>query len=463
MSYSRQLITDITDHISTPLREFFETQKNILSFPSDTLQHSVAEVMNSYFDGESEKYSLSQKILTVKKSRYRKKLRWHKTYLNDYNTYPLTSPDHPAAHIIRVAKTVTPAEYRQMYGTMSLEEIVQQNHDQEEEWFRDPDSMLIAYPAIKRIAPSRIYLAFRVDLITDIWDYITKSLDGNIGAFTSRFPEDLIPLPIFSAKQYKEEMAPDSDLLENKTYDDDGREVLLMTVNPTEAKTNPIMTMDSMDRNIFSALLARTRNSFYSDKKIVINLTDLCRSVIGRPKVNSLEKERIKNRVQKFTDYSYTFRKDGQLISFNFFDNVVIKEGDSGEETVAVTVGDYIHSAVVEQKVISVLSGEMMALENKLSQVIFYAIQKERIKAVQSSKSSGMLSYSTFFMSARFPSSNKKKNMKEIRAALDEFVNKKIAIRSYSIDGDVFRINFIPMSEDEMEDLNLERNRLVLE
>ena len=74
-----------------------------------------------------------------------------------------------------------------------------------------------------------------------------------------------------------------------------------------------------------------------------------------------------------------------------------------------------------------------------------------------------MISYATFFMSARFPSSNKKKNMKEIRAALDEFVNKKIAIKSYSIDGDIFWINFIPMSEDEMEDLNLERNRLVLE
>ena len=374
MSYSRQLITDIADHICTPLREFFEVQKDILGFPSSTLQQAVEEVMKFYFGGEYEKASLIQKTWTIKKSRNRKKLRWYNTYMADYDTYPLTSPDHPAAHIIQVARTVSPTEYRRMYGTMSLEEIVQQNHDQVEAWYRDLDSMLIAYPSIKRIAPARIYLAFRMDLILEIWGYILKTLDGNIEAFTSAFPEDLIPLPIFSAKQYKEEMAPDSDLLENKTYDDDGREVLRMTVNPTEAKTNPIMSMDAVDRNIFSVLLARTRNSFYTDKKIVINLTDLCKTVSGRPKVNKAEKERIKNRVQKFTDYSYTFKKDGQLISFNFFDNVVIKEGEGGEETVAVTVGDFIHSAVVEQKVISVLSGEMMALENKLSQVIFYAI-----------------------------------------------------------------------------------------
>ena len=52
--------------------------------------------------------------------------------------------------------------------------------------------------------------------------------------------------------------------------------------------------------------------------------------------------------------------------------------------------------------------------------------------------------------------------MKEIRTALDEFVAQGIAIKSYVVEGDIFIIQFIPLSAAEKDDLNLENNRWVI-
>lgn len=461
--YSRQLIAEITDHLNPVLKDFFDVKKNILEFPAATLASAVEDAMNYYFEGETAKENLIARMTVVRKSRNRKKSRWYKTYIDDMANMSLDDKDHPAASVIIMAKTLSPAEYKAVFGDKNINDILKDELKKTEDWIADLESPLTSFPSISRFTSGSIYKSFRTDLILDIWNYILENLDGNIESYMNRFPENLIVLPLFSARQFKAPMTQEGDLLKNTVYDEDGKEILSMTVNPREAKSNPIKIMDAVDRQIFATLLSRIKNSFYYDKKIAMPLNELAKSVTGRKKCNDEEKDRIKKRLLKFTDYSYSYREGKKMYSFNFFDNIAIDDGGGGEATVVCTFGEMLHDSVVQQKLVSVNSNEMRSLENKLSQVLFFAMQKERISAVQKGVLNGFISYSGFLQIARFPSSSKRKNMKEISTALDEFVNQKIAISSYSVDGDIFNISFLPMSDEEIEDLNLENNRWVLE
>ena len=98
----------------------------------------------------------------------------------------------------------------------------------------------------------------------------------------------------------------------------------------------------------------------------------------------------------------------------------------------------------------------MYSLKNKLSEVILFALQKERVSAYQSGNLEGVVSYPSILQAARFSTTNQKKNIKEISTALNEFVTKNIIIESYKLEGDCFYLKFYPMSPDELADLNLE-------
>ena len=458
--YSRQLIAEITDNLNPALRDFFELKKNIFEFPVLSLTQAVADAMDYYYAGDTAREDLNARMIVIRKSMKRKRSRWYQSYQNDIKTYSIDSKKHPAAMLVQAAKTMTPENYHNLYGEKSIQMLVDEEAKRTEKWYSDSDSPLIAYPYIAKFTCGSIYKSFRTDLIIDIWRYLQETLDGNIESFMNRFPENLISLPLFGAKQFKPNMEEDGDLLKDTVYNEDGSEILTLSVNPRESQSNPIKIMDSTDRMLFGVLLSRIKNNFYYDKKISIPLNELSRAITGRKKCNGEQKERIRQRLLKFTDYSYSFTDNKKLYSFNFFDNVSIDAG--GEETVICTFGEMLHDSVVRQKLISVTANEMRSLENKLAQVIFFAMQKERISAAQKGDLEGIISYPVFLQIARFPTANKRKNVKEIITALDEFVAQKIAIESYTVEGDIFKIRFIPLSDEERDDLNLENNRWII-
>ena len=458
--YSRQLIAEIAENINPLLRDFFEYKKDVFEFPVPSITQAVTDAMNYYYKGDTAREDLSARMLVIKQSRKKKRIRWYRSYQEDIKLYSIDSKKHPAAMAVQAARAMTPDSYRNIYGEKTIQMIVDEEAARTEQWFLDPDSPLVAYPYIGKFTCGSIYKSFRADLIIDIWRYLQDTLDGNIESFMNRFPENLISLPLFTARQFHAKMEEEGELLKDVVYDEEGAELLTLTVNANEGQGNPVKIMDATDRMLFAVLLSRIKNSFYYDKKVSMPLSELARAITGRKKCNSEQKERIRQRLLKFTDYSYSFTDDKKMYSFNFFDNVSIDAG--GEETVVCTFGEMLHDSVVRQKLIGVTANEMRSLENKLAQVIFFAMQKERISAAQKGDLEGIVSYSVFLQIARFPTANKRKNMKEIRTALDEFVAQGIAIKSYVVEGDIFIIQFIPLSAAEKDDLNLENNRWVI-
>ena len=70
-------------------------------------------------------------------------------------------------------------------------------------------------------------------------------------------------------------------------------------------------------------------------------------------------------------------------------------------------------------------------------------------------------SYTYFQKIVRFKLKNKKKNMQLIQESLQEFVENQIAIKHFELRNGIFIIQFLPLSDAEIEDLNFDRTKLI--
>ena len=70
-------------------------------------------------------------------------------------------------------------------------------------------------------------------------------------------------------------------------------------------------------------------------------------------------------------------------------------------------------------------------------------------------------SYTYFQTIVRFKLKNKKKNLQLIQESLQEFVDNNIVIDSFELKNGVFIINFLPLSEAEIQDLNFDKTKMI--
>ena len=70
-------------------------------------------------------------------------------------------------------------------------------------------------------------------------------------------------------------------------------------------------------------------------------------------------------------------------------------------------------------------------------------------------------SYTYFQKIVRFKLKNKKKNLQLIQESLQEFVDNNIVIDSFELKNGVFIINFLPLSEAEIQDLNFDKTKMI--
>lgn len=143
---------------------------------------------------------------------------------------------------------------------------------------------------------------------------------------------------------------------------------------------------------------------------------------------------------------------------FNLFDNITIKE-DAERPYAIAQFGEILSNAIIQKKLISITSASYDILTNNLSRIICYAMKREQI-ANQETKMNEY-SYTYFQKIVRFKLKNKKKNMQLIQESLQEFVENQIAIKHFELRNGIFIIQFLPLSDAEIEDLNFDRTKLI--
>ena len=140
------------------------------------------------------------------------------------------------------------------------------------------------------------------------------------------------------------------------------------------------------------------------------------------------------------------------------FDNIVIKE-DAERPYAIAQFGEILSNAIIQKKLISITSASYDVLDNNLSRIICYAMKCEQIANQETLMSE--YSYTYFQKIVRFKLKNKKKNLQLIQESLQEFVDNNIVIDSFELKNGVFIINFLPLSEAEIQDLNFDKTKMI--
>lgn len=442
--YSRQFIAEIEKHIEPTLITYFNQNKD--KFPVYQIKDAIYETLMSSFKGCLSKDELVPIINTIKNSRFRKRSRWTKDYINKLVTTDRTDSNYPL-HITDLD------EYEQ--NTLVKKEIANTLL-----WKERSDSFFIEFPGLHQVGDASVWSSFKTDLILCIWNYIVKELDGNISSFYRSYPESLLESPLFSPSSFNLIMKETgNNLLEEKVFDENGNP--LLTLNMPNNKFTPPKVMDLTDLKILNAFISCIKNDFYRHKTVVLDIGTLTRSVVDfHP--NSSTYATIAERCSKLVEYNYTILSENGKLTFNLFDNIIVrynetKDIDPSEKdfSVVATFGEVLANAIIQKQLVKVTDKNYDALHHPMSKIIYYALEKERVSLHGSGKNSCIYSYTYFQKIVRFKVKTRSKNLKLIAESLNDFVDNGICVESFQKmnDGSFF-IQFLPLTEEELEDIN---------
>ncbi len=455
--YSRQFVEELAKHIDPTISEFFNKKQAIFKFPCSSISDLIDETLMDYLEGKTSREDLIPVINKIKKSRLQKRARWYKSYINDIDTISIDDAKHPLSHVINMARSLPVDQYVNVFGDKDLDEIILEYKDIATEWKNDSNSWLIEFPGLSSFTDNSIYNSLKNDIIISAWKYIENELTGNIDSYLRRFPADLLEKPLFSPSSFTLMMETASNnLLKEIITDDEGRELLEVTVN--NGKLTPPKSMDYSDLKLINAFISNINmQEFSREKSVVVDLNTLGKEVVdyhvGKNVIN-----KISNSCQKLVEYNFAYEEEGSKMYFNLFDNIAIKE-DAERPYAIAQFGEILSNAIIQKKLISITSASYDVLQNNLSRIICYSMKREQIANQETL--SNEYSYTYFQKIVRFKLKNKKKNMQLIQESLQEFVDNKIAIRNFELKNGVFVIEFLPLSPAELMDLNSDNTKLI--
>ena len=437
--YSKQFIEEIvTQHLDPKILTFFKRRKVIDKYPESTIEELVKNVLNEYYEGNVAAQDLIPIIDKIKHSRIKKRTRWVNSILNDAETIPLSSPEHP--FFIAVSSV-------DLDSDLSVDEIISDCKQKVLNWKKN-NQLLIEFPYLNRFTANSIYKSFKNDIIYEISIYIGDKLNYNINAYYKKYPTELIEKPLFSPSSFIYANNTSSNILKEIITDDNNKELLSVEIDTGKLIMPRAMTAEESKLiNIFISNIKM--KTFASDATVTIGLYDILKEWVSF-KAGSTRVDKLEASCKKLVEYNYSYIQGPNKVYFNLFDSIVIRRNVSSPY-ISVTFGKMLFEAIMEQKLISITSSSYDLLDNALSKIICYALKKEQIANQETLCKT--YNYVYFQSIVHFKLKNKKKNIKLICESLDDFVVNRIIIKKYELVDDDFTLFFYQLTDAEIEDL----------
>ena len=186
------------------------------------------------------------------------------------------------------------------------------------------------------------------------------------------FPEQLLDKPLFSPSSFTLMMdTASNNLLKEIITDDDGRELLEVTVNT--GKLTPPKSMDSNDLKLINSFISNINmQEFSREKSVIVDLNTLGKEVVDYH-VGKNVLAKISSSCRKLVEYNFSYEEEGSKMYFNLFDNIAIKEDAESPYAIA-QFGEVLSNAIINKKLISISSASYDVLQNNFSKIICYAL-----------------------------------------------------------------------------------------
>ncbi|NDI36610.1 hypothetical protein [Chengkuizengella sediminis] len=424
----------------------------------------IQDTMNNIFFNNDDVVDLLEIKTNYHRRRQMTKKNWFKQLIKevDGNNY---TPIHEEREVLlkflerksaddRLKGALKNIKVPQEFITSRLMEI--------EEWAKERNERLTDFPYLEKKQKYQIEKAFENDFVCIICDFLKNSPKNWI---THRF-KDLIENPVFAdgKAKLKGNILFDEEQQSTIVYDDyklsDNRVVRsLVAVNDDEeVQLDKMFLLDDTDSEIIEHVMENRDERFYTEKKIIFDLRPLLTRVYGNTSKKAYEL--ATKRLTKIGRFSIEGRTTGAnkdtktTFLYNLFQEVkVTKEEATGRVYAEVKFSDTLHQQFITKQTVQIYSHLIHRLENRLSKILIYAFQKERLDAfLQGCDMKSNFEYNFFSDRIRFRSKRIDSNLKLIESSLQEFKEAKILVEDYKRIGNGFEIILTPLTESEKAD-----------
>lgn len=429
--------------------------EDILNYFKDNDEyHLIQRIYDESFKNDE----IQENLRISRKRRNQTKKRWVQAVIKEYES-PKGSKSKNLIQehevLTNFKKMYGDNRFKEAFGASSIEEVMQEKIESLQEWSKNTSSYLCNFIFLLDKTPSQIEKALTADIIVIIGDTLMSRYGGKIQDVVVEKPYSIVDHPIFSDNRGKLPLSEDilEENLSSYRYNDYSPSEdykLRVLVSSEYADDKQVRLLDATDENIFSEVLNQRSNMFATQRKIFVNIGTIVKNLF---KSDGVENYRIvEARLFKMLNMRFNvFHKEGS-VGFGIFD--FVKVDYTNGWTAEISINEQIYQEYLNKQTIRMYKDIIQKFELPISQSLIFALQKERFYCYSQKQSyKQVYDYSFFTHKLRFKSRSKKENYALIEASLQEIVDHGVTIKSFAREGEIFYIEYIKVTEYEVEDL----------
>lgn len=335
------------------------------------------------------------------------------------------------------------------------EDIIADTIETLKAWCENSNSLLSNYPYILDKSQSQIEKALTADITVILGDTLLKKYNGKIQDVIVEKPYSYVDNPIFSDSrgklELKENLTEDGSVgYHYNDYKVDTDYNMRVMVNSDYAQQRQVGVLDKTDEKIFTEVLNYRDGLFATKRKIYVDIGKVVRALFKSDNIENYAF--VAERLLKMLNVSFNIVTKERFLGFGIFDYVDVKD-ENGIWMAEITVNEQIYQEYLNKQTIRMYKAVIQKFELPISRLLIFALQKDRFLGKDEQPNIQVYPYNYFLAKVRFKSRNRKENYKHIEDSLQEMVDHGICIKEFARVGDSFRIEYIPITEYEVEDL----------
>lgn len=451
MIFAIDFYSELQKRTPVQVKNYFEMLKINKLIQDIPFEDHVKATVSVFFHDISDNH-LNDHITKTLTAQRKKKRDWHKKF-KQYIEYSYEDQYNPLNNEYLFIKNMNAAEYVKKYKDMSLEEILYEKKcsliKSVELWLKN-DDYFSDFPALSIHTDRTKINILKDDIIKIACNYIHKEIKYNFMHNMKSLPTTIIDKPIFSLSGSKIDLEEIDGVLQKIIkYGPSGDSFSLVPVNPEKNLTH----LTNRDREVFKHLTQIALANGIDEngqRKTLINLYNLASNIYGYA-VNSKDIDVIKNSIRRLANIRYVYSNGKARVNYVLIDSIEWNVDEPNN--IVVYFGRIPSMAIKNKDIISISKKDEEKIESLYGEHFIYALQAVRFTLYRDAPNNmtAEMTLEFFENCALMNQRSFKKKIAIIIDCLEDYKKNKVIISDYSYDNEIFRLEFLPFSEEDMK------------
>ena len=323
------------------------------------------------------------------------------------------------------------------------------------------DEPIFKYPLFNTRTMKKQESFYEKDVILFLIKLVVLDYNSELNWVAPTITSELINNPIFSPTETIFDFVVDDDIknepiIVDEYYAPDDYLLRTSVKNEDNDLLVKITSLDQMDREIVALIYSKLQPGFFSDRSMVVDLVAMAKQFYVKP--NQARVTEIENRIKKIGKYQCEIvpkedengKQKRTYMLINFFESVVItNDMVNGKVTAQIVMGETLYKSFLKKATYRLLPGK--EISNRLAKLLLPSLQSERLRLLVDDISYLELPLQYFSSRVRFRYTRTDVTITKITQSLNYLAQQELVIAKAEYDKErkVFKINFLPLSDDE--------------